>query len=126
MRETGIQLDIISAREEARLAVLGCHALLEPGDGPALIFDIGGGSTELVLVETATAAVPRILDWHSAPWGVVSLTESESGAADDGDGRAPRRLCPDARAGRGQLRRLRRARCRADGDACGCSAPAAR
>ncbi|MGV3769210.1 MAG: Ppx/GppA phosphatase family protein [Sphingobium phenoxybenzoativorans] len=75
-RETGIALDIITAQEEARLAVLGCHALLEPGDGPALIFDIGGGSTELVLVDTSTET-PRILDWQSAPWGVVSLTESE-------------------------------------------------
>ncbi len=76
-RETGIALDIISAQEEARLAVLGCHALLEPGDGPALIFDIGGGSTELVLVEAKDDAAPRIVDWVSAPWGVVSLTESE-------------------------------------------------
>jgi len=50
-RETGIRLDIISPEEEARLAVLGCHALMEPGDGPALIFDIGGGSTELVLID---------------------------------------------------------------------------
>jgi exopolyphosphatase/guanosine-5'-triphosphate,3'-diphosphate pyrophosphatase len=50
-RETGIRLDIISAQEEARLAVLGCHILLEDGRGPAVIFDIGGGSTELVLVE---------------------------------------------------------------------------
>ena len=41
-RETGIVLDIIEPQEEARLAVLGCHKLLEPGDGPALIFDIGG------------------------------------------------------------------------------------
>ncbi|MDV3458414.1 Ppx/GppA phosphatase family protein [Sphingomonas sp. HF-S4] len=78
--ETGIALDIITAEEEARLAVLGCHALLEPGDGPALVFDIGGGSTELVLVDSR-AAVPRILDWHSAPWGVVSLTEA-AGLAD--------------------------------------------
>ena len=76
-RETGIALDIISAQEEARLAVLGCHALLEPGDGPALIFDIGGGSTELVLVDSHQAGAPRIVDWVSAPWGVVSLTESE-------------------------------------------------
>ena len=73
--ETGIHLHIISAEEEARLAVLGCHALLEPGEGPALVFDIGGGSTELVLIDTATT-VPSVLDWHSAPWGVVSLTES--------------------------------------------------
>jgi exopolyphosphatase/guanosine-5'-triphosphate,3'-diphosphate pyrophosphatase len=73
--ETGIALDIISAREEARLAVLGCHVLLEDGVGPAMIFDIGGGSTELVLIES-TDTVPRILDWQSVPWGVVSLSES--------------------------------------------------
>jgi exopolyphosphatase/guanosine-5'-triphosphate,3'-diphosphate pyrophosphatase len=76
-RETGIVLDIISAQEEARLAVMGCHALLEPGDGPALIFDIGGGSTELVLVDANRSGAPHIVDWVSAPWGVVSLTESE-------------------------------------------------
>jgi len=78
-RETGIVLDIISAEEEARLAVLGCHILLESGDGPAVIFDIGGGSTELVLVEpggTEASRVPRILDWQSVPWGVVSLTDT--------------------------------------------------
>ena len=75
-RETGILLDIISAQEEARLAVMGCHLLLEEGDGPAMIFDIGGGSTELVLVESRQGLPPRIHDWQSVPWGVVSLTES--------------------------------------------------
>lgn len=74
--ETGIALDIITAEEEARLAVLGCHVLLDRGEGPSLIFDIGGGSTELVMVSTE-GAVPHIIDWESAPWGVVSLTESE-------------------------------------------------
>jgi exopolyphosphatase/guanosine-5'-triphosphate,3'-diphosphate pyrophosphatase len=73
--ETGIMLDIISAEEEARLAVLGCHILLEDGRGPAMIFDIGGGSTELVLIEPG-GPVPRIIDWQSVPWGVVSLTET--------------------------------------------------
>jgi exopolyphosphatase/guanosine-5'-triphosphate,3'-diphosphate pyrophosphatase len=76
-RETGIALDIIPPEEEARLAMLGCHRLLEPGDGPALIFDIGGGSTELVLIDTDGGATPKIKCWWSAPWGVVSLTESE-------------------------------------------------
>jgi len=75
-QETGICLEIISPEEEARLAMLGCHRLLEPGDGPALIFDIGGGSTELVLIDT-DGGEPRIKCWWSAPWGVVSLTESE-------------------------------------------------
>ncbi len=84
-RETGIALDIISAEEEARLAVLGCHILLEAGTGPAVIFDIGGGSTELVLVEggnDGAARVPRILDWQSVPWGVVSLTDTVGRAED--------------------------------------------
>jgi len=83
-QETGIALDIISAQEEARLAVLGCHILLEDGIGPALIFDIGGGSTELVLIEPG-GPVPRIVDWQSVPWGVVSLSETigpESGGKD--------------------------------------------
>jgi len=75
-RETGIALEVIAPEEEARLAMLGCHRLLEPGDGPALIFDIGGGSTELVLIDT-DGEQPRIKSWWSAPWGVVSLTESE-------------------------------------------------
>ena len=82
-QETGIALDIISAEEEARLAVLGCHILLEAGEGPAVIFDIGGGSTELVLVESDAAnRVPRIIDWQSVPWGVVSLTDTVGRAED--------------------------------------------
>jgi len=85
--ETGIRLDIITAQEEARLAVLGCHILLEHGEGPAMIFDIGGGSTEMVLVDT-TDPVPRIIDWQSVPWGVVSLTEMIGAIADDPDARA--------------------------------------
>jgi exopolyphosphatase/guanosine-5'-triphosphate,3'-diphosphate pyrophosphatase len=85
-RETGIALDIIEPAEEARLAVLGCHKLLEPGDGPALIFDIGGGSTELVLVDQDDGT-PRIRAWWSAPWGVVSLTESEGREALEGPDR---------------------------------------
>jgi exopolyphosphatase/guanosine-5'-triphosphate,3'-diphosphate pyrophosphatase len=86
-RETGIHFDVISAREEARLAVLGCHILLEAGQGPALIFDIGGGSTELVLIESGPG-IPQIRDWISVPWGVVSLTETfgeEPDGDDDGD-----------------------------------------
>ena len=84
--ETGILLDIIAPGEEARLAVLGCHKLLEPGDGPALIFDIGGGSTELVLIDQEEGT-PRIRAWWSAPWGVVSLTESEGKEAVEGPDR---------------------------------------
>jgi exopolyphosphatase / guanosine-5'-triphosphate,3'-diphosphate pyrophosphatase len=85
-RETGIALEIIAPEEEARLAMLGCHRLLEPGGGPALIFDIGGGSTELILIDT-DGAEPRINSWWSAPWGVVSLTESEGRHFGDPDER---------------------------------------
>jgi exopolyphosphatase/guanosine-5'-triphosphate,3'-diphosphate pyrophosphatase len=84
--ETGIVLEIIEPAEEARLAMLGCHKLLEPGEGPALIFDIGGGSTELVLVDQISG-VPKIRSWWSAPWGVVSLTESEGREALEGPDR---------------------------------------
>lgn len=92
-RETGIVLDIITAEEEARLAVLGCHILLEEGTGPAMIFDIGGGSTELVLLEAGgagTGKIPRILDWQSVPWGVVSLTDTVKHTRRDETGRRTR------------------------------------
>ncbi len=86
--ETGIVLEIIAPQEEARLAVLGCHKLLEEGDGPAIIFDIGGGSTELVLLEpNGPDGNPRIKAWWSAPWGVVSLTEAEGREAIEGPDR---------------------------------------
>lgn len=92
--ETGIVLDIITAEEEARLAVLGCHILLEGGEGPAIIFDIGGGSTELILIEPGPfetgSAVPHILDWQSVPWGVVSLTDTVGAAEGDADQRLAR------------------------------------
>ncbi len=70
---TGIALDVISPAEEARLAVLGCASLIDPDGPPALIFDIGGGSTELILVDAADAAIRA---WISVPWGVVSLAET--------------------------------------------------
>jgi exopolyphosphatase/guanosine-5'-triphosphate,3'-diphosphate pyrophosphatase len=94
--ETGIALDIISAQEEARLAVLGCHILLEDGIGPAVIFDIGGGSTELVLIEPG-GPVPRIVDWHSVPWGVVSLSETSGDEPDGFEGRQARYAAMKAR-----------------------------
>jgi exopolyphosphatase/guanosine-5'-triphosphate,3'-diphosphate pyrophosphatase len=84
--DTGIVLEVIEPAEEARLAMLGCHKLLEPGDGPALIFDIGGGSTELVLIDQMSG-IPKIRSWWSAPWGVVSLTDSEGRNAIEGEDR---------------------------------------
>lgn len=85
--ETGIALDIISAEEEARLAVLGCQILLEQGQGPAIIFDIGGGSTELVLLEPGSGVL-QMVDWLSVPWGVVSLTDRVGKVEGDAEQRA--------------------------------------
>ena len=45
---TGIAIETITTEEEARLAVNGCAPLLDPTMPYAIVFDIGGGSTELV------------------------------------------------------------------------------
>lgn len=76
--ETGIALDVITPAEEARLAVLGCQSLIDPDGPPALVFDIGGGSTELSLVRADAHGEPEMLAWTSVPWGVVSLAETEA------------------------------------------------
>lgn len=76
--ETGINLDVISAGEEARLAVLGCQSLIAPDKKNALVFDIGGGSTELIWVKVRHGRANEIRGWMSVPWGVVNLTEEFS------------------------------------------------
>lgn len=74
-RETGINLDVISTAEEARLAVLGCQSLIAPDKKNVLVFDIGGGSTELIWVKVRPGSPNEIRGWLSVPWGVVNLTE---------------------------------------------------
>ncbi len=81
--ETGLCLDVISPAEEARLAVLGCQALLNPRLPYALVFDIGGGSTEVILVKQRGRSEIDVIGWVSVPWGVVSLAESFGGAMVD-------------------------------------------
>ena len=73
-QETGLQIDIISAQEEGRLALIACADLF--GRAPrALIFDIGGGSTEIGWVDIMTGEKPRSIDCMSMPMGVLALTE---------------------------------------------------
>ena len=72
---TGITLDIISSAEEARLALAGCAPLLEPPHTHALVFDIGGGSTEILWAKLAGGGRTEVIDWISLPYGVVNLTE---------------------------------------------------
>jgi exopolyphosphatase / guanosine-5'-triphosphate,3'-diphosphate pyrophosphatase len=83
--EIGIELEVISSEEEARLALLGCCSLLERGIRRALAFDIGGGSTEVMWVETPESYytaddplfpfIPETKGWLSIPEGVMSLSE---------------------------------------------------
>ena len=47
-RETGLVMEIINAEEEARLALAGCASLLDDSAPHAFVFDIGGGSTEII------------------------------------------------------------------------------
>ncbi len=81
--ETGIALDVISAAEEARLAVLGCQSMIAHDGPPALVFDIGGGSTEIMRVHAG--GDHEIDEWTSVPWGVVSLAETEPHAMPEGE-----------------------------------------
>jgi exopolyphosphatase / guanosine-5'-triphosphate,3'-diphosphate pyrophosphatase len=78
-RETGILLEIITEREEAALAFNGCAPLLEPGWPRAVVFDIGGGSTEVGWLGLE-GAVPELLGWLSIPIGVVTLAERHGSA----------------------------------------------
>ena len=85
-RETGIDLEIISNNEEANLAIYGCAPLLDRKVPHALVFDIGGGSTELGCMRVPPAgrpggrpAEPVPCGWYSIPIGVVTLTERYGG-----------------------------------------------
>ena len=84
--ETGLQLQIISPKEEAQLSVAGCLNLLDKRAEAALVVDVGGGSTELSWVDMtgdgldgditrfAASRLP-IKAWLSIPIGVVTLAE---------------------------------------------------
>jgi exopolyphosphatase/guanosine-5'-triphosphate,3'-diphosphate pyrophosphatase len=103
-RETGLSLELIRPEEEARLAVISCAPLVAREARQVLVFDIGGGSTELVWIdlsevdpaERAAAIVDlrmtgaqvgpgqaRIVDFISVPLGVATLHDRYSDVADD-------------------------------------------
>ena len=79
LAETGLELTTISADDEAQLTLSGCAPLLDTGHPHGLLFDIGGGSTEITWVETAANQTPRSLNVLSIPLGVVTLAESYGG-----------------------------------------------
>lgn len=71
---TGLPLRIIPAREEAELAMESCTPLLRSGDRRALLFDIGGGSTEIAWIRREGGAA-SLIGYISLPLGVVTLAE---------------------------------------------------
>ncbi len=80
-QETGLHFEIISTREEASLALESCAPLLAGAGRWALLFDIGGGSTELVWVRLRAGVAPQLIGYVSLPVGVVSLSERHGPAA---------------------------------------------
>jgi exopolyphosphatase/guanosine-5'-triphosphate,3'-diphosphate pyrophosphatase len=77
--ETGITLECISADEEARLALTGCASLLTRERPYALVFDIGGGSTELLWVKLTDSPFPCVEGFATLPLGVVTVAEDCGG-----------------------------------------------
>jgi len=78
--ETGMRLRVIAPREEAELAMESCAPLLAPQDRRALLFDIGGGSTEIAWIRIAPDGAggpgrPELVGYVSVPVGVVTLAE---------------------------------------------------
>jgi len=76
---TGIQLEIIDTAEEASLAARGCGPLLSARRDHGIVFDIGGGSTEVVWLAGKRGRRLRFVDTISIPIGVVTLADRLAG-----------------------------------------------
>jgi len=81
--QTGIKLEIIDRETEARLAVAGCSSLVDRRAKGVVLFDIGGGSSELALLDLDKRRRhdlgPAMVSWTSLPLGVVTLSEKHGG-----------------------------------------------
>lgn len=91
-----MNIEVISNEEEARLAFLGCSSLLEADAKRAIVFDIGGGSTELMWIdvdkamkygetrantrEDQQAYADILTDWLSVDSGVMNLADRFGGS----------------------------------------------
>ena len=87
-REVGLDLEIVDRQTEAELAAIGCTPLMDPAAEGVILFDIGGGSSEIVRLGRNHPAdggppVPSICGWASLPLGVVSLAERYGGVKVD-------------------------------------------
>ena len=82
--EVGLELEIIDRETEARLAATGCTPLVDPQAEGVVLFDIGGGSSEIVRLGRCAPTrrgppLPQIRGWASLPVGVVTLAERYGG-----------------------------------------------
>lgn len=76
--EMGMEIDIITTEDEANLAFVGCASLLQDTSKRAVVFDIGGGSTELMWVDVEREKT--ITDWLSVGFGVMNLSDKFGGS----------------------------------------------
>ena len=84
LRETGLDLEIVDRETEARLAAAGCVPLIDRTTEGVVLFDIGGGSSELVWLGFEMQGgqrVPTLRGWISLPVGVVTLSERHGGVS---------------------------------------------
>jgi len=82
--QAGLELEIVDSATEARLAAAGCTELFDPAATGVILFDIGGGSSELVRLGPPNGVrrgppLPDIAGWGSLPVGVVTLAERYGG-----------------------------------------------
>jgi exopolyphosphatase / guanosine-5'-triphosphate,3'-diphosphate pyrophosphatase len=80
--ETGLTLEVIDRGTEAELAAAGCAVLMARDADSVILFDIGGGSTEVVWLAAGSpdgSIRRRIRAWTSLPVGVVTLAERHGG-----------------------------------------------
>ena len=83
LSETGLELEIITRETEARLAVSGCSSLVGRDAKSVVLFDIGGGSSEIAVIRIGENRSSRLANhithWTSLPVGVVTLSERHGG-----------------------------------------------
>jgi exopolyphosphatase / guanosine-5'-triphosphate,3'-diphosphate pyrophosphatase len=82
--DVGISLEVVDRETEAMLAATGCTPLVDPDAEGAILFDIGGGSSEIASLGRSKPSrrgppEPAIQGWTSLPLGVVTLAERHGG-----------------------------------------------
>ncbi len=81
--EAGLDLEIVDRQTEARLAVSGCSSLVGRDARSVVLFDIGGGSSEIAVIDLGRDRSGRLSNhikaWTSLPVGVVTLSEQHGG-----------------------------------------------